>query len=141
LEINPRISKSHAPLFRMVDGHYHHQVMIDLGLGREPRLEQRAGRYDLAAKFMVRQFHDAIVSRAPTSAELAAVQTAVPDAQIQVAVHEGQQLSSLWDQDSYSYEVATIFVGGENEAQLEQRFRDCLERLPLAFEPLESSPH
>jgi len=140
LEINPRISKSHAPLFRMVDGHYHHQVMIDLCLGREPRFEQGAGRYALAAKLMVRQFHDAIVSRAPTTAEIAAVQSAVPDTQIQVAVSQGQRLSSLWDQDSYSYEVATIFTGADNTAQLEQRFRDCLERLPLAFEPLEWPP-
>ena len=30
LEINPRISKSHAPLFRMVDGVTHHKVAIDL---------------------------------------------------------------------------------------------------------------
>ena len=140
LEINPRISKSHAPLFRMVDGCYHHQVMIDLGLGRKPRFEQGAGRYPMAAKFMVRQFHDAVVCRAPTSAEIAAVESAVPDAQIQVAVHEGQRLSALWDQDSYSYEVATIFVGGDNEAQLEQRFGDCLERLPLAFESPDGKP-
>ena len=139
LEINPRISKSHAPLFRMVDGCYHHQVMIDLGLGRAPRFEQGVGRYALAAKFMVRQFHDAIVCRAPTSAEIAAIESAVPETQIQIEVHEGQRLSSLRDQDSYSYEVATIFVGGDHEAQLEQRFRDCLERLPLAFEALDGT--
>jgi hypothetical protein len=140
LEINPRISKSHAPLFRMVDGCYHHQVMVDLGLGREPCFAQGAGHCALAAKFMVRQFHDAIVSRAPTPAEIATVQSAVPDTQIQLAVQEGQRLSSLWDQDSYSYEVATIFVGGDNEAQVEQRFRDCLRQLPLALEPVDGTP-
>jgi hypothetical protein len=32
LEINTRISKSHCPLFRRVDGASHHQVMLDLAL-------------------------------------------------------------------------------------------------------------
>jgi hypothetical protein len=141
LEINPRLSKSHAPLFWMVDGCYHYQVMIDLGLGRAPRFEKGAGQCARAAKFMVRRFEDAVVSRVPTSEEIAAVEAAVPDTQVQIAVREGERLSKLRDQDSYSYEVATIFVGGDDEAQLEQRFNDCLERLPLAFAPIDEDHH
>jgi hypothetical protein len=71
LEINPRISKSHAPLFRMVDGLYHHQVMVDLGLGRRPRFQAGAGGCRVAAKFMVRYFTDQIVRRVPSADEIA----------------------------------------------------------------------
>jgi hypothetical protein len=134
LEINARISKSHAPLFHMVDGCFHHQVMIDLGLGREPRFTSGGGECALAAKFMVREFGDAIVARAPTAAEIAAAEAAVPHSHIAVAVEEGQRLSELRDQDSYSYEVATIFVGGDSEAALNERFGACMARLPLQFE-------
>jgi len=134
LEINPGISKSHAPLFRMVDGCYHHQVMIDLGLGQAPRPCRGHGDCGLAAKFMVRELGDALVERAPTPAEIAAAEAAVPHSRIDIEVREGQRLSELRDQDSYSYEVAAIFVGGDSEAELEARFGACMSRLPLQFE-------
>jgi len=134
LEINARISKSHAPLFRMVDGVHHHQVMVDLGLGRRPRFVQGGGECVLAAKFMVRAYTDARVIGAPTAAEIALVERDVPCTQIQVAVHEGMCLSELRDQDSYSFEVATIFVGANSQAALEAKFHACMDRLPLRLE-------
>lgn len=136
LEINPRISKSHAPLFQLVDGCYHHQVMVDLGLGREPRFPYRRGVSAMAAKFMVRRFADARVIRSPTAAEIADVESAVSFTTIQVPVRQGMQLSDLRDQDSYSFEVATIFVGAQDRAELEARFHACMERLPLDFAPV-----
>ncbi len=134
LEINPRISKSHAPLFRLVDGHYHHQVMLDLALGREPGLVTGQGDCAIAAKFMVRRYDDALVTHAPTAAEIAAVEAAVPGTQLQIAVREGMRLSELRDQDSYSFEVATLFIGGDTQAALEAKFKACLDLLPLRFE-------
>ena len=136
LEINTRISKSHAPLFHMVDGLYHHQVMVDLGLGREPRFRIGEGDYPVAAKFMVRRYADARVTRAPSQAEIAAIEQATAGTQIQVAVWEGMRLSELRDQDSYSYEVATIFVGAHSQPELEAKFHACMDRLPLRFESL-----
>lgn len=133
LEINARISKSHAPLFRLVDGHYHHQVMVELGLGRAPRFVNGRGAYPLAAKFMVRHYADAQVIHVPTANEIAAVEAAVPGTQIQVSVAEGMQLSELRDQDSYSFEVATIFVGGASQSDLEAKFDACMKLLPLRF--------
>lgn len=138
LEINARLSKSHAPLFLLVDGGYHHQVMVDLGLGRRPRFVQGRGPCRMAAKFMVRRYADEVVTRAPSPSEIATVQSAVPFSWIQVAVHEGMRLCDLRDQDSYSYEVATIFVGGDSRAELEARFHACMDRLPLRFAPLPS---
>ena len=42
LEINPRISQSHCDLFRKVDGASHHEVMIDLALGKQPDFPKRS---------------------------------------------------------------------------------------------------
>lgn len=121
LEINPRISKSHAPLFYMVDGCYHHKVMIDLALGREPNMPQGEGEYAIAAKFMFRCHEDARVTRVPTQAELGAIEAKVPGVSMQIHVDEGMWLSELRNQDSYTYEVATVFVGADSHSELEQK--------------------
>jgi hypothetical protein len=44
------------------------------------------------------------------------------------------RLSELRDQDSYSFEVATIFVGADSQAELEAKFHACMDRLPLRLE-------
>ncbi|MDZ7809470.1 MAG: ATP-grasp domain-containing protein [Arhodomonas sp.] len=41
LEINPRISKSHCPIFQMATGHSHHEVAIDVALGAGPSSRAR----------------------------------------------------------------------------------------------------
>ena len=61
----------------------------------------------------------------------------MPHSQIQVAVRDGMWLSELRDQDSYSYEVATIFIGAGSRVELESKYRECLARLPLRFEEQE----
>lgn len=136
LEINTRISKSHAPLFYMVDGCYHHQIMLDLALGRQPAFRQRQGRFNCAAKFMLRHFTDALVTRAPSATEIRRLGAENPDAMIQVNVQEGMRLSSLRDQDSYSYEVAALFIGGDNAKDLEAKYQRIIETLPLELSPL-----
>jgi hypothetical protein len=134
LEINTRISKSHAPLFYMVDGTYHHQVMVELGMGQAPAFVQGRGECSLAAKFMVRRFGDALVTRVPTAEEIARATAKVPHARVQIAVREGMRLSELRDQDSYSYEVAAVFIGADSPDELEANYRTCLDALPLEFE-------
>jgi len=141
LEINCRISKSHAPLFQMVDGCYHHQVMIDLALGRKPAMPHREGRFRCAAKFMLRRQEDARVVRVPTDAEIAAVEAAIPGVVIQVELSEGMRLSQLRYQDSYSYEVAVVFVGADDHEGLAAKYRQVLARLPLEFAATEESGH
>jgi hypothetical protein len=139
LEINTRISKSHGPLFQLVDGVSHLQVMVDLGLGDRPAFVRGRGDCALAAKLMVRHYADARVIRAPTDAEIAAIEAEVPHTRIQVPVREGMLLSELRDQDSYSFEVATLFLGADSQAELEARFHACMDRLPLRLEPLAKS--
>jgi hypothetical protein len=136
LEINPRISKSHAPLFYKVDGRYHHQIMLDLALGKRPEFPHRQGRFACAAKFMVRHYQDTLVTRTPSPGELSNLEAEYPSVIFAVAVKEGMQLSTLRDQDSYSYEVATLFIGGESTAELEAKYHDIVARLPFEFAPL-----
>jgi hypothetical protein len=133
LEINTRISKSHAPLFFMVDGCYHHKIMLDLALQRDPDFPYRQGRFACAAKFMLRHYEDARVTRVPSAEEIRRLEYDNPGVKIQIMVREGMLLSSLRDQDSYSYEVAVLFIGANNDAELEASYRRVVQHLPLEF--------
>lgn len=139
LEINNRISKSHCPLFRHVDGLTHHQVMLDLGLGRPPDFPHRQGPYRYAAKFMWRHYEDARVARVPDEAEWRRLQARFPSAQLQLHVHEGMRLSDLKDQDSYSYEIAVLFLGGNSQQELLQKYARLQRLMPLELVPLEGA--
>jgi hypothetical protein len=134
LEINPRVSKSHFPLFAMVEGASHQEVMLEVALGIEPVFPQRKGRYPVAAKFMVRRFADGVVRRVPSPAEIRDLEGSLSGVRIQVEVAAGDRLSELVNQDSYSYETAAIFVGGRNEQDLEEKYHFCLDRLRLEID-------
>ena len=136
LEINTRISKSHCPLFRNVDGISHHQVMLALALGKQPVFPHRQGRYRYAAKFMWRTYADALVNRVPTAQEVQAVTRRIEGTEIQLHIREGMRLSELNYQDSYSYEIADIFIGGDSEQDLLQKYRDVQQALALELVPL-----
>lgn len=131
LEVNTRISKSHCPLLQDVDGSSHQKVALDLALGRVPDFPLRRGKWPNAAKFMVRLFQDGEIKRVPSAPELHHVQSRYPEALIQILVKEGQRLSHLAFQDSYSFEIADIFVGGRSDAELMGKHADIMELLPF----------
>ncbi|MGF1759083.1 ATP-grasp domain-containing protein [Photobacterium sagamiensis] len=139
LEINARISKSHCPLFLHVDGASHHQVMLDLALGKQPEFPHRQGPYHYGAKFMWRVYEDAMVKRVPTDQELQGVRRQIPDAEILLHIHQGMRLSELKSQDSYSYEIADIFLGGDTQKELLEKYRTVQQILPLELAPLISA--
>ncbi|MFW5954491.1 MAG: ATP-grasp domain-containing protein [Guyparkeria sp.] len=140
LEVNTRISKSHTPLFMDVAGASHHEVAIDLALGRRPAFPRWEGPHQVAIKFMLRHFHDAVVTRAPTDEEIRELEQAFPGSRIQVEVEEGMRLSEMRGQEVYSYEVAVIFLGGASHDDVMSRYRDLLGRLPLTFRDLPDEP-
>ena len=133
LEINPRISKSHSPLFALVDGASHHEVAIDVALGREPRFRRGAGRWRYAAKFMPRVYAPARVTRAPTDGDLARLRQRFPDALFFSHVHEGMELSDLPNQDSYSFELGDLFLGGNSREELTRHFHEAMQILGFRF--------
>ncbi len=136
LEVNVRISKSHGPMLKMVDGEFHHQIMLDVAMGRRPEFPFREGRHRLAAKFMWRRHEDGIVRRVPGEDDLAALRRALPDLDVELHVHEGMRLSDLAYQDSYSYELAVVFLGGDSEADLLRGYARCQAAMDIRIEPV-----
>ncbi|MGH3367697.1 MAG: ATP-grasp domain-containing protein [Nocardioidaceae bacterium] len=134
LEINPRHSQSHAILFENVDGWPNHHPMVRLGLGHDPELPRRQGKYAVAAKWFLRRFHDGLVSRAPTDDEVAQLEHQVSDAKINIIAQEGQRLSDMPAQDSYSYKLADIFVGADDQEQLQSTYQRCVDALRFEFD-------
>lgn len=133
LEVNTRISQSHSDQFVKVEGVSNHEVAVDVALGRLPRLFPEAGKYRTAAKFMLRRYHDATVIRVPAAAEIREIEAAFADSLVQPTVREGTCLGDLRDQDSYSYEIAYVWLGARDQEQLLARYRDVAGRLRFEF--------
>ncbi|HLS01143.1 MAG TPA: ATP-grasp domain-containing protein [Beutenbergiaceae bacterium] len=129
LEINPRHSQSHAELFTHVDGMSNHQIMLELALGNAPQLPQGKGEARVAATWFLRHFTDGIVTRHPTDEEIAAIEREIPGVYIEVTAHRGELLSVMHGQDSYSYRLATVFIGAEDVAELVAKYDDVVARL------------
>ncbi|MFY0992867.1 ATP-grasp domain-containing protein [Halomonas sp. C05BenzN] len=139
LEINARISRSHAAIFQLVDGAPHFQVMVDVALGIPPRMPHREGPYPVAAKQMLRVFEDGRVRRVPSEAEIRRVEQAFPGTLVKLNVHEGMRLSDLKHQDSFSWELGVLFTGAETREALAERIAQCRRMLPFEIEPLAST--
>ena len=129
LEINPRHSQSHASLFQHVDGAANHAILLDLALGREPAHPYRQGRYAVAGTWFVRRFSDGVVRRHPTTAEVAAIEARWPGVEIEITARADMQLSAMHGQDSYSYRLATVFIGADSQKEME----DCFEQVRKAL--------
>ncbi|MFH8795853.1 acetyl-CoA carboxylase biotin carboxylase subunit family protein [Streptomyces sp. NPDC017941] len=134
LEINPRHSQSHAEMFEYVDGVPNHHCMLRLARGEDPGLPHHQGRYRMAAKWYHRWFADATVHDVPTREDLDRIEESIPGVRIDVSPHEGQRLSDLPQQDSYSYELAHIFTGGDSEDDLREKYDKCVAALGLTFD-------
>ena len=134
LEINTRISQSHCDLFEKVDGVSNQQVTIDLALGRRPDMPSREGDWAVAAMFFHRVFFgDAVVTRIPTREEIDALEAEFPGSFIALQVEEGQQLSSLPEQDSYSFALAYVWMGADDETGLLENYESLTARLNFRF--------
>ncbi|MBF7054904.1 ATP-grasp domain-containing protein [Halomonas sp. KAO] len=138
LEINTRISQSHCDLFEKVDGVSNQQVTIDLALGRRPDMPHRQGEYAVAAKFFYRVFFvDAVATRVPSDAEVAALEADFPGSVIALQVEAGQRLSTLLEQDSYSYALAYIWMGADSAERLLEDYERLAARLTFEFDEIE----
>lgn len=133
LEINTRISQSHSHLFWRVDGTSNHGIMVDIGLGQHPVFPFRCGDFRCAAKFFYRKFSDATVLSVPTQQQIDQIEQRIPGTRITVNVRQGMKLRHLLEQDSYSYDIAWIFVAGDNQRQLLSRYEQCVNALDFEF--------
>jgi hypothetical protein len=118
----------------MVDGEYHHAVNINVALGRRPDFPYRQGHFNYAAKFMLRRHEDGRVIRMPDNNDIDKLKQRFPDSEVLLHVTPGMRLSDMRDQDSYSYEIAVIFMGADTVEELEQNYQTALSMLPVEFE-------
>ncbi len=139
LEINPRISQSHADLFDKVDGASNHKIPVSIALGRKPGLPSQQGEYKVAGRFFVRRFENGIVESAPGDRELAQLKKEIPDVIYEILAEEGQELEELEYQDSYSYKLAILYLGGETEDELLRKFKRAKQILGFEVEELEQA--
>ncbi len=135
LEINPRISESHADLFEKVHGCSHQSLMLDLALGRTPRTLERKGAFNVAAKFMIRSFEQGRVTRIPSPETISQLSERQPGTLVKCMLRPGQHLSELarW-QDMYSYEIANVFIGGRDSSDLFDKYEEALAALQFDIE-------
>ncbi len=136
LEINPRMSQSHADLYAKVKGHSNHQVLIKLGLGEQPDFKHRQGDYGCAAKFLHRVFEDGQVTRAPSPEKIAGTEEKFRGTHIDLAIKNGLRLSDLPLQDSYSFALGSIITGAPSKEKLLQKYDHILQELDIAIEPV-----
>jgi hypothetical protein len=79
-------------------------------------------------------FVDAVVTRVPSKEEIAALQQEFPGTLIALQVEVGSQLSALLEQDSYSFALAYIWMGADNDEVLEDNYRRLADQLLFEFE-------
>ncbi len=133
LEINPRIALHHADIFEKVDGLSNYAMAVDVALGREPSFPRAGGAHACAATFFLREFEDAFVTRVPSVEELQRIEAENPGTFIELRAKEGQRLSQMMEQDAYSFALALVYVGGENEAELEAKYQRIVDELDIGL--------
>jgi hypothetical protein len=134
LEINPRHSQSHAQLFADVDGIANHHAMVQLALGRDPELPRGKGPYEISAKWYHRRFSDGVLRRGPSPEEVARIEREIPGVRVTPVPREGQRLSELLGQDSYSFELTDVIVGARDEAELVAEYERAVGALTYEFD-------
>lgn len=136
IEVNTRISQSHLDMFYKVDGVTNHQVAINVALGQRPAMPQRKGKYQVAAKCMLRHTGDGVVTQVPDEEDLRRLKELAPDSYLDHKLRPGMRLSELPNQGSYTFIYGDIDLGADSPEELDQLFGRCVEALPFEFAPV-----
>lgn len=134
IEINTRVAQHHSDLFEKVDGTSNHEVPIQIGLGRKPYIPHGKGRFKRAATFFLRRYEDGIVMKVPDAETIAEIEKRIPGTVIQLQVEPGMRLARLFEQDSYSYFLAIIYVGAQTQRELLERYAEIAAGLKFEFD-------
>ena len=134
LEINPRMSQSHSELYNKVAGQSNHQILVQLALGQYPAFKHSDGPFKFSAKLHYRVFHDGIVKSYPDEERMKEIRKKFPDMEMKHLVKEGQRLSELRGQDSYSYRILVVFLGGDSEKHILEKYNDYLKEMNIEIE-------
>ncbi len=139
LEVNPRVSQSHAEIFRQVDGDSDEAIAVQLALGEDPDWSRGEGPAAFGAKFYVRRFRDGFVRAVPSAENLAAVKREFPGVVIEIEAEAGKRLSEDATEDSYSYDLAHLHFGADSREGLHEQFEALRERLEFDIEEVEGN--
>ena len=128
VEINPRVASQFMTLYDWVHGIRLHEAMIDLALGRAPRMASAARGYGHAASFVYRTFDGRSMEAAPSRAKFEQVAARHPDARVMLYVKRGADLARevKW---LGSHRYALVNVPGRDRADVFARQRDICATL------------
>jgi hypothetical protein len=74
------------------------------------------------------------VRRVPTAEEVERLEQQIPGIKVDIVPEEGQRLSDIPHQDSYSFELADIHVGARDQDELESKYQRCVDALSFEFD-------
>ena len=140
LEINPRISQAHTDIFEKIHGISHHSIMLNLALGRRPKALEYKGNHRIASNFMLRTYEPGRVKKVPSEQEIDQLKKKYPELELKIHIKPDMHLTELYGQDSYSFEVANIFLGARNQEELLEKYHDCVENLTFDITYDEKTP-
>lgn len=131
LEVNPRMSQSHATMFENVHNISHHHIMLNLALDQRPEPLEYDGKFQVAAHFMLRAFEPGVVKKVPTDKEIDRLKKKYPELVIKVTAKEGLHLDEMEEHhiDSYSYVLAYIELGARDEDELLKKYNTVIKEL------------
>ncbi len=136
LEINPRMSQSHADMFEKIHGISHHEIMLNLALNRKPERLGKEGEYKKAAYFMLRSFKPGVVRNVPGEKIINELKSKYRGLEILINVEKGMNLDDMPEHhiDSYSYVLAHIILGAGNRKELIDKYNDVVKQLSIEIE-------
>jgi hypothetical protein len=138
VEINPRMASQFADLYEKVDGTNAYEILLDLGAGVAPTPKRGQGQHAFAASSVLRTFDDRLVARLPSEAEQARLALLYPDVRVELHATVGRKLSDEL-QDGGSYRYGIINLGGQDRADVLERFDVCLELLGISLLPVDAA--
>jgi hypothetical protein len=74
-----------------------------------------------------------VVERVPGEDEVRAIEKDIPGCHIKVEAEQGSRLSDMLRQDSYSFEYALLFVGGDSVEEIDKKADSIKARLDFRF--------
>ena len=83
--------------------------------------------------------NDSKVLSAPSKKDIAKLQAKYPDVVVSINVNDGQMLSEIKVEDSYTYCIAELYLGAESEEALLNKIEDCKSMLPFKLSTKEKT--
>jgi hypothetical protein len=88
-----------------------------------------AERFNVATHFMLRTVESGREIRVPSPEAIAHLGHRQPSTRVKVALKPEQHLSELQGQDTYSYELAEVYIGGRDQLDLLDKYDEALTAL------------